>query len=176
MVCIWENLQSDFVFRFLRQVWITLYERQGQAAKTGHKYPVADVSSSCIIGRPSLWCISIHDWNRTVCDMMLKTMRNIVLLKIARYPNSSRVRAPWVRCEAARDLLRAFSTERLKDRQQCKLKDTKYILITHLKANYIKKGKQESIGWYKTKGIFILQQGIYLGEKKNYNDHLWNRV
>ena len=99
-----------------------------------------------------------------------------MLLKIARYPNSIRVRAPWVRCEAARDLLRAFSTERLKDRQQCKLKDTKYILITHLKANYIKKGKQESIGWYKTKGIFILQQGIYLGEKKNYNDHLWNRV
>ena len=99
-----------------------------------------------------------------------------MLLKIARYPNSSRVRAPWVRYEAARDLLRAFSTERLKDRQQCKLKDTKYILITHLKANYIKKGKQESIGWYKTKGIFILQQGIYLGEKKNYNDHLWNRV
>ena len=32
------------------------------------------------------------------------------------------------------------------------------------------------MGWYKAKGTFILQQGIYLGEKKNYNDHLWNRV
>ena len=76
-----------------------------------------------------------------------------------------------MRCKTARDLMRSFSTERSKDRQQRKLKDRKYILITHLKANYIKKGKQESIGWYKTKGTFILQQGIYLGEKKNYNDH-----
>ena len=48
-----------------------------------------------------------------------------------------------MRCKTARDLLRAFSTERSKDRQQRKLKDTKYILITHLKVNYTKKKKQE---------------------------------
>ena len=76
-----------------------------------------------------------------------------------------------MRCKTARDLLRAFSTERSKDRQQRKLKDTKYILITHLKVNYTKK-KPRIMGWYKAKGTFVLQQGIYLGEKKNYNDHL----